>query len=140
MNPAIKRLVDKHLGVKKPTTNRSKAVTSHQSKLANKTIEESTPIIPVAMAESVVNKAARLLDEDLQNTNFAEILASHAETIFKHNPDFRKKVKANNGREYLWNFMQHWLTSELMKSGRYDKHKLRRVLIQGGFSLGRDVY
>ena len=136
MNPAIQRLVNKHLGRK---TTASRPSRPERKKTSSKSIDESTPIIPIAMAEGVVAKAARLLDEDLQGP-LAEQLVKTAEQIFQHNPSFRKKVMSASGRDYLWNFMQHWLTSDLMKSGRYDTHKLRRILIQGGFSLGHDVY
>jgi len=138
MNSAIQRLVNKHLGHKTP--DHPKSVASKRRSAPVKSIEESTSLIPIAMAEAVVEKASRLLDVDLYNTEFPAMLVKYAEEIFQHNADFRKKVKATSGRDYLWMYMQHWLPSFLMKSRRYDNNKIRRVLIQSGFSLGRDVY
>lgn len=139
MKPAIQKIVAKHLGRSTAVASKRVRKVSHKH-ISHGSIEELTPIIPIAMAESVVDKAARLLDEDLQNTTLAEQLVRTAETIFQHNKTFRKKVMATNGRDYLWGFMQHWLTSDLLESRRYDRNKLRHILIDGGFSMGKDAY
>lgn len=61
-------------------------------------IEDDTPIIPMALAQSVTN-----------DIGFARHLVARADIVYAHNERFRKKVRGRNGLDYLETFMRHWL-------------------------------
>lgn len=92
-------------------------------------IDEETVIIPEIVAqrtaEDVVYKIfenqlkgwsdleeadKKYLDKKIsKKTNeVAKYLVERANTIYKHNPDFRKKINGEKGLEYLYMFMAHW--------------------------------
>ena len=107
-------------------------------------LEADTGIIPWAMAEAVVEKAARLLDTTFESEfakRLVDYLVEHAEKIYAHNPRFRGAVQSeanggNAGRDYLWGYMQHWLVSELQKKF---KSPLLRIQLRerlGAFANG----
>lgn len=111
-----------------------------------RSIQEDTSIIPEAVAEGVVDEANGLLDMNIEEDIRADIvgyLSGYAEAVYAHNPGFRKKVRSeaaegNAGRDYLYSYMRHWITSELLKSCHVDDvSKIRRILDSTGFSMGR---
>lgn len=100
------------------------------------------------IAESVIEDARVLIQglsfNDLPLNDYLcsqepiDFLVKYAETIYAHNDRFRRKVNSNAnqgnaGRDYLINFMAHWLSSELGRISR-DNPDVRRVLERSGFS------
>ena len=73
-------------------------------------IELDTPIVPSAIAVAVVEEAGVWLGQPLPRRWIRELTA-YANTIYAHNPRFRRKVRGqgNTGRDYLWAFTRHWL-------------------------------
>lgn len=75
---------------------------------------------------------------NIRNHRAAEkYLVEHAEATYKANKSFAKHVQSeadygNRGRDYLANFMQHWLAA-------WPKKHDRRVYAQlpSGWSVGR---
>ncbi len=65
-------------------------------------IELDTPIVPRAVAEGVCEEAGLWLGQPLPRRWVRELTA-RANTIYAHNPRFRRKVRANgvSGRDYL---------------------------------------
>lgn len=104
------------------------------------TIEDDTGIVVEIAAEAVVNKAADLLGRDLPADVLAAYLAGHAEATYQASPSFRKKVRSNadhgnRGRDLLYAFMQHWLSSKLVRESDGNP-AVRRALVDSGFSSG----
>ncbi len=84
--------------------------------------EESTSIVPQAVAEGVVDKAARLFGlpidyGDRYHTELAVFLVETLVRTIEHNPQFERRFhrKGRGGLDLLWAFMQHWLVSALNK-------------------------
>jgi len=77
-------------------------------------IEVDTPLVPRAVAEGVCEEAGVWLDQPLPRRWIRELTA-RANTIYAHNPRFRRKVRGpgNLGRDYLWMFARHWLSALL---------------------------
>jgi hypothetical protein len=101
-------------------------------------IEADTSILVDVVAESVCDEASRLLGDPIDTEHMIEYLVDHAQQIYEHNPTFRKNIRSeanhgNAGRDHLYTYMRHWLTSELVKQ----VHD-RRKLIDSGFSMGED--
>jgi len=73
-------------------------------------IELDTPIVPRAIAAAVVEEAGVWLGQPLPRRWVRELTA-YANTVYAHNPRFRRKVRGagNRGRDYLWAFTRHWL-------------------------------
>ena len=108
-----------------------------------KSIEEATSIIPDVVAESVVEKAAALLDTQLDIPTLSGYLVGHAESTYAANPSFRKKINSganggNAGRDNLYIYMQHWLSSKLLRDSNRNP-RFQEILVQSGFSMGRDI-
>lgn len=108
-----------------------------------KSIEEATSIMPDIIAETVVLKAAQLLNTNLDVPTLSAYLVGHAEATYAANTTFRKKInsnanKGNSGRDYLHIYMQHWLSSRLLKSSDNNPH-VRQILIKSGFAMGRNI-
>src|SRR3989442_11855097 len=74
-------------------------------------IESDTPIVPRAVMEAVCEEAGVWLGQPLPRRWIRELTA-RANTVYAHNPRFRRKVRARGarGRDYLWAFTRHWLT------------------------------
>ncbi len=87
-------------------------------------IELDTPIVPRAVAEGVCEEAGLWLGQPLPRRWVRELTA-RANTIYAHNPRFRRKIRAHgdNGRDYLWAFARHWLAG-LMWERRPHLHAL----------------
>src|SRR5260221_10791275 len=77
-------------------------------------IESDTPIVLRAVMEAVCEEAGVRLGQTLARRWVRELTA-RAQTIYAHNPRFRRKVRANGerGRDYLWTFARHWLAGLL---------------------------
>ena len=104
------------------------------------TIENDTGIVVVIAAEAVVQKAADLLGRGLPTDVLAAYLVGHAEAIYQASPSFRKKVRSNadhgnRGRDNLYAFMQHWLSSKIVRESD-NSPAVRRALVDSGFSMG----
>ena len=109
-------------------------------------IEKDTPIVPWAIAGSVVEEvhlylhrkalgeeASRILhDED----RLVSHLTAFAQGVYQHSKDVRKKIrgKGNSGRDYLYTFMRHWLSAELAKS-----HPSVFKLLPNDFKMGHPL-
>jgi hypothetical protein len=110
-----------------------------------KSIEEATSILSYAVAESVVSEASYLLKLDLPR-DLAEWLVGYAEAIYANSKNFRKKINSNAnhgnaGRDYLYAFMKHWLSSEILKRSKSDDDcpRIRKILETSGFVVGRET-
>jgi len=73
-------------------------------------IELDTPIVPRAIAAAVIEEAGVWLGQPLPRRWIRELTA-YANTVYAHNPRFRRKVRGQGtrGRDYLWAFVRHWL-------------------------------
>lgn len=122
-----------------------KKKTASEKILRIHTIEEDTPIIPGAVAESVLAEASRLLDIDL-SPDLTEWLSGYATAVYANNPKFRKAINSeanhgNAGRDTLYAYMRHWLSSEILNRhpGGVDYSRIRDRLMNTGFSMGHEV-
>jgi hypothetical protein len=105
-------------------------------------IESDTSIIPDSLAETVLEDAARLLGRPLddERRRLIDHLVERAEHFHTGNPKFRKNVRSeadhgNAGRDYLYGYMCHWISSELLKA--HPSRRTRKMLVDSGFSMGR---
>ena len=85
---------------------------------ASNRIESETVLLPYIVAERVVdlslsNHASPTGMKWLQDRKdeFVARLVEKAEIVYEANPNFQKKMKAENNREYLYLFMNHWLNA-----------------------------
>ena len=82
-------------------------------------VERATDLVPLWVAESVVNEAAAWLDAELPG-EWPAALAAKAERCFAAHRQFRRLVSAegadgNAGHENLRKFMRHWLAGRLAR-------------------------
>ena len=98
-------------------------------------IESDTPIVPRAVMEAVCEEASVWLDHPLPRRWVRELTA-YANTVYAHNPRFRRKVRApgNKGRDYLWAFTRHWLAG-LMWERRPQLH----ARLPNSYSVGHPL-
>src|SRR5207248_10130975 len=84
--------------------------------------ESDTPIVPRAVMEAVCEEAGVWLGHPLPRRWIRELTA-YANTVYAHNPRFRRKVRAlgNGGRDYLWAFVRHWLAGLRSEERRVGK-------------------
>jgi hypothetical protein len=124
--------------------------------LLPRSIQDDTGIVPEAVIEKVVNEVNVLLntnnEEDLyglcasRQSDLYGYLMGYAEAVYANNPRFRKKIRSeahggNAGRDYLYSFMRHWLSAEILKSCPTDDvSRIRRILESSGFAMGREIY
>lgn len=116
--------------------------------LTPRSIQEDTGIIPEAVVESVVEEANRLLriniEEDLRSDIYG-FLTGYAEAVYSNNASFRKKIRSNTaggnaGRDSLYVYIRHWLSSELIKScSSEDRLHFRKILESTRFSMGHEI-
>lgn len=80
-------------------------------------IENDTPLLPDVIAEAVARECCALTESD-KPAKFAPMLAKRAQTIYDCNTAFRAGVRRSGerGRDYLYAFMRHWISSEVRKS------------------------
>jgi len=89
---------------------------SNPAKFAS--IEHDTPIMPLVVADTVIEEVERYLNVTLpKRRKIADALAGRAEELYQYNADWRKKMlaKGNIGRDTLYSFMRHWLASTLQR-------------------------
>jgi len=98
-------------------------------------IESDTPIVPRAVMEAVCEEAGVWLGQPLPRRWVRELTA-YANTVYAHNPRFRRKVRApgNRGRDYLWAFTRHWLAG-LMWERRPQLH----ARLPNSYSVGHPL-
>jgi hypothetical protein len=86
-------------------------------------LERETMLVPLWVAESVVQEVERFLKADLPD-NFAERLAAKAHYLYPRHRQFHKLLNGsgNRGREYLLMFMRHW-TAGWLRRERYALYK-----------------
>src|SRR5437879_881291 len=98
-------------------------------------IELDTPIVPRAVMEAVCEEAGVWLGQPLPRRWVRELTA-YANTVYAHNPRFRRKVRApgDRGRDYLWAFTRHWLAG-LMWEQRPQLH----ARLPNSYSVGHPL-
>ena len=98
-------------------------------------IESDTPIVPRAVMEAVCEEAGVWLGQPLPRRWVRELTA-YANTVYAHNPRFRRKVRApgDRGRDYLWAFTRHWLAG-LMWEQRPQLH----ARLPNSYSVGHPL-
>ena len=99
-------------------------------------VERATDLVPLWVAESVVQEAAAWLRAELPET-WAAALAAKAERSFAGHRQFHRLICAhgaqgNAGRDQLYKFMRHWLASRLAR----ERPALYRRL-PAAYALGR---
>lgn len=96
------------------------------------TLEEDTPIRSRIIAEVVVGEAEELLGfrEIPDRESFVRELVDEQARLYQINQEWRRKMRAggNKGRDTLYAFMRHWLTSDVK----------RRIGLRAADKLGRD--
>lgn len=95
-------------------------------------IDQDTPIVPRAIAESVCEEVAVWLHEPLPRRWIRELTAQ-ANTVYANNERFARQLRAagDRGRDQLWVFMRHWLAARLWKQRRHLHARL-----PASFSIG----
>ena len=84
-----------------------------------KTIDVDTPILPLVVADSVVDEAAACLGAEIPRT-YSDRLAARADEVYAHNEHFARRIRSvarggNVGRDTLYVFMRHWLAGYLKR-------------------------
>jgi hypothetical protein len=82
-------------------------------------IEEDTPIVPRAVAESVWEEACAWLGEELPR-RWVWRLAVRANAVYARNARFRRLIRraGDPGRDWLWAFTRHWLAALIWRQRR----------------------
>lgn len=109
------------------------------------TIENDTVILPDIVANAVIEQANHLLNINLLSTrpDLMGWLTGYATAVYANNPHFRKKIqsnanKGNAGRDWLYSFMQHWLSAEILRICNLDDlPQIKHILESSGFSKGK---
>jgi hypothetical protein len=99
-----------------PTKDRVPATPARPRPRPARRIDEDTSIIPHIIAQSVMEEAIRYLGEPLPRRWVRELVV-HADTVYAHNDKFRRALKrdGDRGRDWLWSFMRHWLSSLILQ-------------------------
>lgn len=81
------------------------------------TIEGDTPIIPEIVADTTVKEVEREYGCPLPGREAAtEYLVEHAGKVYEHNEHFRGLIQRDNdGLDYCYAFMRHWLSGYLRR-------------------------
>jgi hypothetical protein len=107
-----------------------------------KNIEDETPILPWIVADAVISELETHLACPLRGPEcsheLADMLSDHANKIYKHNEQFRKRIRSkadggDAGRDWLYAFMRHWLTAVAIMRG------IRRERIPAEFAIGKPI-
>lgn len=79
-------------------------------------IMRDTPLVPRAAAAQVLEEASGLLDEQLPLEWILQLVA-RAEATYESGAGFRRRIRSlgNEGREWLWAFMRHWLAEMILR-------------------------
>ena len=97
---------------------------------------EGTGLLPYAVADGVLDEVENYTGDTIAfKHTLAEALGEKAETVYAHNPKFRRQVQGAAGRDHLWTFMRHWVASELrtMQPSTYRK-------LPDSFKVGRELH
>ena len=81
-------------------------------------IEDDTSIMPHIVADSVISEVELYTGIEVPDKRvLADHLADRADDVYKNDERFRGQIRAkgNRGRDQLYVFMRHWLSSELKK-------------------------
>lgn len=84
------------------------------------TIESDTGILPYAVADGVIDEAETLVGFEIPNKeSFVDKLEAKANEVYAHNSKFRSQIrgKGDRGRDQLYVWMRHWLTSDMRRAG-----------------------
>jgi hypothetical protein len=108
---------------------------------APRSIEEDTGIMTMVLAETVVERAAKLLDHAVNTQEISGYLVGHADAVYEANAKFRKAIQSeadhgNRGRDTLFAYMQHWVSSKILRDTE-NAPSVRAALVDSGFSTGR---
>jgi hypothetical protein len=79
-------------------------------------IEDDTPILPYVVADSVIGEVESYTGDEIPDKRaLADHLADRADEVYQSDERFRRQIRAkgNKGRDQLYVFMRHWLSSEL---------------------------
>jgi len=79
-------------------------------------IEDDTPILPYAVADSVIGEVESYTGDEIPDKRaLADHLGDRADEVYQSNERFRRQIRAkgDKGRDQLYVFMRHWLSSEL---------------------------
>ncbi len=98
-------------------------------------IDRDTSLIPRAVAEGVCEEVQVWLQTPLPRRWVRE-LVGHANTVYAHNERFRRRIRGtgNQGRDYLWTFMRHWLAA-LLQAHRPELH----ARLPRGYAVGHEL-
>ncbi len=115
-------------------------------------IEEDTGIMPLLIAETIVERARELIDDfhvkgdkmmdpPLDDQELAGYLVGRAATFYEASTVFRKKIRSeadqgNRGRDNLFAYMQDWVSAKILRES-HNSPEIRRALIDSGFAAGR---
>ncbi len=112
-----------HVGTYPTLAEAKKGCEQYEKKRLGKTaigtIESDTPILPYAVADSVIEEIELVTGQEIHDRRrLAEQLGEEAERIYQLNDHFRRQIRAkgNAGRDQLYIWMRHWLASHLHKS------------------------
>jgi hypothetical protein len=96
-------------------------------------IQRDTPLVPRAAAEQIVEETSRLVGKTLP-PQWAGLLAQRAEVTYANGLRFRRRIQSrgDEGRDWLWAFMRHWVSALILKQ----RPELFRKL-PSGYSVGR---
>lgn len=110
-------------------------------KTTHRSIEEDTGIVTIVLAETVVERAVQLLGHSLNVQELSGYLVGHADAVYEANSKFRREIQSeadhgNRGRDTLFTYMQHWISSKILRDTN-NAPSVRRSLVDSGFSMGR---
>lgn len=96
-------------------------------------IDWDTILIPRAVAEGVCEEVQVWVRTALPRRWMWE-LVGRANTVYAHNRQFRQRIRGpgEQGRDYLWMFMRHWLAA-MLKRRRYDLF----IMLPTAYAQGR---
>lgn len=103
-----------------------------------RTIERDTPIIPVIVADAVIEEVTLAFPDEANLTcdeqhDVAENLAAYAEQVYVANKRFAKSLRAqgNTGRDQLYVWMRHWFSAWLKENRPTCFRKLPQEFLLG---------
>lgn len=96
-------------------------------------LEERTPLVAMAAAQTVVEEVAAWLGEPLP-ARYASGLAHRARRVFAHSPSFRTRIEreGDEGRDTLYRYLRHWLMARLREDRPDCFARLPREFAWGG--------
>lgn len=107
----------------------------HKKTISAEQFTTETSILPDVAAETVVQEAAELVHKAVHQSHAdysfydfmrpqtgifrdqdepVRYLVDHALAIYTNNPDFKRKLRQDSGRDYLYSYMRHWISAEIL--------------------------